>query len=195
MKQESSMILRKCKKCKVIKSKKDFGSEFQNEKLYYRHVCKDCRLIQLNKNRNSKPFYAIWVTMKGRCQNPNDKSYKNYGGRGIKVCNRWQKYENFKKDMLSTYFKGASIERIDVNGHYELVNCKWIKLSEQAKNRRDTIRYTFDGKTKALTEWAKELKVSYGLLYDRIIRRGWSVLKAFTQPIKKNNSNNHETSL
>jgi hypothetical protein len=81
------------------------------------------------------PEYRSWHGLRGRCNNPTHQDYENYGGRGIRVCERWDRFENFLADMGSRP-PGYSIERIDVNGHYEPANCKWIPLSEQSKNRR-----------------------------------------------------------
>jgi len=86
---------------------------------------------------NTHPAYRAWHNMKGRCLNPKDKRYKDYGGRGIKVCDRWLDYFiHFRDDMLATWKPGLSLDRIDNDGNYEPNNCKWSTSSEQAKNRR-----------------------------------------------------------
>lgn len=87
--------------------------------------------------------YSVWSDMRKRCNNPNNQAYKNYGGRGIKVCKRWDKFENFYGDMGEP--NGFTIERIDVNGNYSPENCKWIPKKEQAKNKRCTNKFGLFG--------------------------------------------------
>lgn len=79
--------------------------------------------------------YAVWVNMRHRCQCPHNRVFKHYGGRGIAVCERWMDFENFLADMGECP-PGYSIERIDVNGHYEPTNCEWIPMRDQRKNQR-----------------------------------------------------------
>lgn len=80
-------------------------------------------------------FYRIWVDMKTRCDNEVSPSYRNYGGRGIKYQDDWKLFENFLKDMWEGYSEDLTLERIDVNGDYCTVNCKWASKSEQARNK------------------------------------------------------------
>ncbi len=90
---------------------------------------------EARKGKNTRE-YRCWAHIKGRCENSNDGAYKNYGGRGITICEQWQSFEQFLQDM-GRCPKGFSIERVNNNGNYEPSNCKWIPLSEQAKNKRN----------------------------------------------------------
>lgn len=85
--------------------------------------------------------YTTWVQIRQRCRNPSNSRYRNYGGRGIEVCQRWNKFENFLADMGPRPPGKYSIERVDINGHYEPKNCKWIPFADQSKNRQKVRKY------------------------------------------------------
>jgi hypothetical protein len=88
--------------------------------------------------------YSIWSAMKDRCYNPNNPRYKDWGGRGIKVCDRWRNsYINFITD-LGTRLENTSLDRINIDGNYEPTNCRWATPAEQAKNRRTSLYYKVD---------------------------------------------------
>lgn len=110
------------------------------------------------------PTYKTWCEIKHRCYNPNCSQYKNYGARGIKMCDRWfYSYENFLEDMGERP-KGMSIDRIDVNGDYEPSNCRWADLKTQCNNRRNNIYIEYNGETKTLMQWCNEYKMDYVLV-------------------------------
>jgi len=131
------------------------------------------------------PLWKRWVTMLDRCNRPDHHQYRNYGGRGIKVCKRWISFPNFLEDMESSYRRGLTIDRIDVNGDYSPENCRWASPMQQSNNRRDNIRITFNGVTKTIQEWNRLCGFKKWTMYDRHIRSGWSAEKAITTPLRK----------
>ena len=133
--------------------------------------------------------YASYVSMLSRCTNPNTKDYPNYGGRGIRVCDRWrepngQGFLNFLSDMGAKPFKNLTVERKLVNGNYCPENCCWATNTEQARNRRSNLNLTHDGKTQCLTAWAEELGMTRSTLKSRL-QRGWSIEEVLTAPVRK----------
>lgn len=125
--------------------------------------------------------YRIWHGMLGRCENPSDKAYPNYGGRGITVCERWHVYENFLADMGRRPSEDHSLDRRENDKGYSPDNCRWATTVEQAENKRSTHTLTFRGETKTLTRWARELGIRATTLLDRL-DRGWPVEEAVTRP-------------
>lgn len=128
--------------------------------------------------------YLAWKSMRRRCNNPNEKSWPDYGGRGIKVCKRWDKFANFFADMGDLPAPGYTIERIDVNGNYQPSNCKWIKKADQCKNMRKNVFLTIDGQTKIVADWARETGVNVHTLWTRLYT-GWSPKDAISPKKKK----------
>jgi hypothetical protein len=120
--------------------------------------------------------------MKRRCENPRSHAYGDYGGRGIKVCDRWKTFENFISDMGERP-EGMTLERIDVNGNYTPENCRWATTLEQNGNRRTRRLLTLRGKTQSMTEWARETGIDVNVINARL-RRGWSDEKTLTTPVE-----------
>jgi len=91
---------------------------------------------QSTHGMSGTPIYGVWMAMKYRCFNPKCKEFKNYGGRGITVCDRWMEFKSFRDDMLSTYQSGLQLDRIDNDGNYEPSNCRWVTRSQNGKNKQ-----------------------------------------------------------
>lgn len=119
------------------------------------------------------PTYQAWRDMKRRCLCETSANFHNYGGRGIKVCDRWMTFQNFYADMGERP-PGFSLERVDVNGNYEPGNCKWIPLHEQKRNRRSTLRVEVNGTGMTMKEACMLLGVNYRTAQSRINLLGWT---------------------
>ena len=133
----------------------------------------------LRKGHESE--YRTWQAMKSRCYNKNHIHYEDYGGRGITICDRWlgpDGFENFYYDMYPKPTK-ATLDRIDNNCGYSPENCKWSTKTEQANNRRNNVRITYDGKSMTVPQWAREIGISVHTLKTRI-RRGMPLKKALS---------------
>ena len=115
--------------------------------------------------------YMAWAAAIQRCTNPKTKGFKNYGGRGIKVCERWAKFENFLEDM-GVCSAGLSLERSDVNGDYSPDNCLWSDRKTQAINRRNVKTYHHAGKCLTLADWSRELGIPRTSLYRWVVDQG-----------------------
>ena len=115
---------------------------------------------------------SIWRTMKQRCNNPNSKSYKYYGGRGIKICEEWNKpsgVECFAEWALANGYKdNLTLDRINTNGNYEPSNCRWVTMREQNRNSNKNVFVTYRGETKILSDWARELNIPYSTIRYKV---------------------------
>ena len=118
-----------------------------------------------------KPWYNSYRCMKSRCYREKDISYKNYGGRGIKVCEEWLDIRNFEKWVeQNPYFEGATIDRIDNDGDYSPENCRWATMYEQDNNRRNTIMIEWKGECHSLSEWSEIIGINKSTLKNRYWR-------------------------
>jgi hypothetical protein len=131
--------------------------------------------------------YESWSQMKQRCYNPKDPSFSDYGGRGIRVCERWRNsFENFLKDMGPRPSTGYSIDRFpNTNGNYEPDNCRWAIPKQQNRNRRTNVMLTFRGETMCISEWAERIGLPRKTLEKRLNRYGFTVEQALTQPVRR----------
>jgi len=130
--------------------------------------------------KNTKE-YMIWKEMKRRCLNPNNPSYSRYGGRGIRLCERWHLFDNFIADMGRRPSAELSLDRIDNDGHYEPGNCRWATINEQARNRSNNRMISLDGSVTTLAELAEKSSVTPQHMRGRL-RDGWPVDLAVSVP-------------
>lgn len=126
-------------------------------------------------------MHRRWAGMVQRCTNPKHQAWKNYGGRGITVCPEWMEFSAFLRDMGEPP-KGCTLERVDNDLGYSADNCRWATRKEQARNRRDNRRLTFQNQTKCLVEWAETTGMSAGALTSRL-DKGWPLERALTEEI------------
>lgn len=136
------------------------------------------------RGRLRSRVYNTWSAMIQRCANPNAPHYYRYGGRGIRVCRRWRKFENFLADM-GLPPEGMSLDRINNNLGYFLSNCRWASRSTQARNTRTNRWLTHNGQRKLLIEWAEEFGLRYSTLSRRLLR-SWPIDVALVEPSKRN---------
>lgn len=127
-------------------------------------------------------IHYCWMAMRSRCERPTNHAYANYGGRGIKVCERWQTFENFLADM-GPMPDSMELDRINVNGDYEPGNCRWATPRDQSRNKRNNLLIEYDGRTQCLTAWAEELGIAKCTLYRRIVLKKMPVDDAFSTPV------------
>lgn len=147
------------------------------------------------RNREITKEYRIWTAMKTRCLNPKNNHYHRYGGRGIRICERWlgkTGFANFLADMSGRPSPRHSIDRIDNDGNYEPGNCRWATRVEQARNTSRTILVTHAGETMPMTEWAKRLQMDTNLLRDRLIVQKMSLAEAVSTPVGRWKKQNRE---
>lgn len=152
------------KSCGCLKAERDVSAK------YVKHG---------NARRNSHtPEYRAWHGMLSRCTNPNVRNYHSYGGRGIQVCERWQKFENFLADMGARP-EGGTLDRIDNDKCYEPGNCRWASTKVQGNNRSTNRLIEHNGRTLTVAQWAEFGGIPLPSFAGRL-RRNWSMDRALT---------------
>lgn len=152
-----------------------------------------CRIREIAKKLNTTHglsktrIYNIWQGIKARCFNKNLKGYKNYGGRGVIICNEWlANFMNFYNWSINNgYQDNLTIDRIDNNGNYEPNNCRWVDMKTQQKNRTNNNLITYNGKTLCLIEWERITGIKSNTIRERI-KRGWTIKQALETPKRSN---------
>lgn len=137
-------------------------------------------------NLSRTRIYTILKGMKGRCYNPNNKDYKNYGGRGIRICDSWLDKENGVKNFYNWainngYSENLSIDRIDVNGNYCPENCRWLSIKGQSNNRRGNFYIEYKDKRLTAKQWSEITGINSATLIQRI-KLGWNIEDVFNIP-------------
>ena len=168
--------------CKCGKIKNVLGSSLRSGAS---RSCNKCHTLTGSHGMWKSREFRIWISMKSRCSNPNDPNYKNYGARGIKVCDEWvNNFKQFFLDMGNS--NGLSIDRINVNGIYEKDNCRWTDMKTQSRNKRNNNTFIINGIVKCASEICEELNMPTSTFHNRL-KRGWTIEKIITTPIRKIN--------
>lgn len=132
-------------------------------------------------------LYGIWNGMLQRCYNPNRPKYKDYGARGIGVCDDWR--HNFTAfydwAMANGYNDRLTIDRINNDKDYEPSNCRWVTNAVQANNKSTSKYITYKGETKTVAEWAKEKNINTSTLWLRLFKSNWSIEKSLESPVSQ----------
>lgn len=126
--------------------------------------------------------HRIWCKMKERCHNPNSINFARYGGAGVTVCERWKaSFEAFLYDMGECPGPEFSIERRDSRKGYFKNNCKWATVLEQSNNKRNNVVVEYQGQSKTVAQWCRDLRLNYHLVRQRIYRDKWTPERAFAR--------------
>ena len=168
-----------------------------SERLYYKYnltsgKSKSCGCVanlatsarHKTHGMSTTSIYAVWNMMKQRCLCPTYRRYEDYGGRGIKICDKWLEFEAFFADVGDPPFRGASLDRRNNDGNYEPGNVRWATRTEQNRNKRNTRRYEYEGKDLTLDEWATTVGINPRTLASRLYIYKWGIEKALTTAVK-----------
>lgn len=154
--------------------------------------CKKCKYESVTKHgQNGTRLYAVWNSMKQRCLNKNHKNYKDYGGRGITICDEWKndftKFYDWAMNSgynINAKYMQCTLDRINVNGNYEPINCRWITMKEQGENTRTAHLINYKGECHCLSEWARILNIGRKNLEYKL-KKGLTLEEIETEIIKK----------
>jgi hypothetical protein len=164
--------------CECGNSRVIIGSDLRNGKYV------SCGCAKKTHGMTKTTEFRIWTDMKRRCNNPNRPDYKNYGGRGIKVCDDWsESFESFLMDMGNRP-KGKTLDRKDNEGPYDKHNCVWSTYKEQGRNTRFNVRYEVFGALLTMPELSEKYGIKEETIRSRIKLRGWDIAKAVTEPVR-----------
>jgi hypothetical protein len=160
-------------------------------------ICTE-KCIQKNSIKKNEPInhrdrlYVIWNGIKTRCKYSSSKSYKNYGGRGIRLCEEWLNFRNFRSWALASgYSSDLQIDRVNNDGNYEPENCRWVTRKQNQRNRRNNLSVTIGDITKPLIEWCEIYGYSYVTIKSRIAA-GWES-KDLLKPVRHKKNDNQQS--
>ena len=129
------------------------------------------------------PEFKAWSRMRSWCTNPKDKVYDRYGGRGIKVCDRWlNDFAHFMDDMGPKPSIGHCLGRLDINGDFTPDNCEWSDMTKQNNRRRDTVMLTWNGETMSVCDWSRRTGISYKTIHRRL-KMNWPIERTLSEPV------------
>lgn len=132
-------------------------------------------------DRTKRRLHTAWRNMLGRCENPRHSGYKDYGGRGIVICEEWHNFFSFYAWSLSNgYADNLTIDRIDNDKGYNPSNCRWVSQKKNSRNRRNNHVVTFNGESLCVSEWAERLGMTASALGERLRSSAWSLEQALT---------------
>ena len=148
------------------------------------------RQLRTKHGESNTRLYNVWSDMKKRCYNTKNVDYKNYGGRGITVCDEWMDFQNFYDWAIANGYDETAprgqctIDRINVDGNYEPENCRWVDRYIQMNNKRNNRILTYNGESHTLAEWCEIVNIPYNCLKSRLNKLHWSVEKTLTTPTR-----------
>jgi hypothetical protein len=142
-----------------------------------------CGCLRRKHGGKGTAEFSVWQGMRRRCLNQNEPAYPRYGGRGIKICERWSDFANFYADM-GPRPAGMELDRIDNNGPYSPENCRWATPTQQSNNRRSNRLIDHNGRTLTIMQWSRETGIDRRTITQRL-GNGWPVALALTTPAKR----------
>lgn len=135
----------------------------------------------------ASPAYKTWTHMIQRCTNPDNQAYKDYGGRGISICDRWMIFETFYEDMGERP-ESTSLDRINVNGNYEPGNCRWATQEVQHNNKRSNVYLEYEGERLSIAQLSRKTGMSKNIIKYRVMHKGMSVEEAISMGSERGNA-------
>ena len=150
-----------------------------------------CLKIKATKERSTThgksntKIYRVWRSMIARCEKKNSSAYRNYGARGITVCGEWHEFMTFYNWAIQNGYKnGLTIDRVNNDGNYEPLNCRWLDRKSQCRNTRVNKLITYNGQTRCVSEWAEITGINAAAIFARLNKLGWDAKRALTEPIR-----------